>query len=80
MSYNRLFLGAKMDKIELEKAQDRLRLCGRNRGDHAYIPVVKKTIENKKTKEVIEYVETFMCMRCFLIVSKDEIKELFPNV
>ena len=68
-----------MDKVELEKAQDRLRLCGRNRGDHAYVPVIKRTKQDNKTKEKVEYISMFMCIRCFLRVSNEEIVKLFPN-
>ncbi len=61
-----------MDKIELEKAQDKIRLCGRNRGDHNYMPILKDC--NMSQEKVIK----LMCMRCFFVVSLSEIQELFP--
>lgn len=61
-----------MDKVELEKAQDRVRLCGRNRGDHAYLPLLKKTF--KQT----ERIEILICTRCFIRVELEEIFNLFP--
>lgn len=62
-----------MEKRELEDLKNKMKLCGRTQGEHAYIPI------SWVNSTSFEHVTVLMCTRCFQKIKIEDIEKHFPT-